>query len=122
MNYDFLYHSYTFTITVFAAVFGMAYPLILQAIDRIDEKYTSSVLATDLRKRWQFRTFNYLIVACIICVAVLAYVLEYVGGVVWKYAIVSVSVLIIVALMIVVVLLFHQIITYYSPVDLLELR
>lgn len=121
MNYDFLYHSYTFTITVFAAVFGMAYPLILQAIDRIDEKYTSSVLATDLRKRWQFRTFNYLIVACIICVAVLAYVLEYVGGVVWKYAIVSVSVLIIVALMIVVVLLFHQIITYYSPVDLLEL-
>lgn len=121
MNFDFLYHSYTFTITVFAAVFGMAYPLILQAIDRIDDKYTSSVLATDLRKRWQFKTFNRLIVACIVCVAVLAYVLEYVEGDCLKYAIVSASVLVIVALMIVVVLLFHQILNYYSPVDLLKL-
>lgn len=121
MNFDFLYHSYTFTITVFAAVFGMAYPLILQAIDRIDDKYTSSVLATDLRKRWQFRTFNCLIVACIVCVAVLAYVLEYVDDEWMKYAFVSASVLVIVALMIVVVLLFHQILNYYSPMDLLEL-
>lgn len=121
MNFDFLYHSYTFTITVFAAVFGMAYPLILQAIDRIDDKYTSSVLATDLRKRWQFRTFNRLIVVCIVCVAVLAYVLEYVDGEWLKYIIVSTSVLIIVALMIVVVLLFHQILNYYSPIDLLAL-
>ena len=121
MNFDFLYHSYTFTITVFAAVFGMAYPLILQAIDRIDDKYTSSVLATDLRKRWQFKTFNRLIVACIVCVAVLAYVLEYVDDEWLKYAIVSASVLVIVTLMIVVVLLFHQILNYYTPVDLLEL-
>lgn len=27
MKFDFLYHTYTLTITVFAAVFGMAYPL-----------------------------------------------------------------------------------------------
>ena len=76
MNFDFLYHSYTFTITIFAAVFGMAYPLMLQAIERIDDKYTSSVLATDLRKRWQFKTFNVLIILCIICLPILAYIIE----------------------------------------------
>lgn len=121
MKFDFLYHSYTFTIMVFAAVFGMAYPLILQAIDRIDEKYTSSELAADLRKRWQFKTFNCLVVTCLVFVAVLAYLLEYVDGELWKYSIVSASVLLIVALMIVAVFLFQQILTYYSPNDLLEL-
>ena len=118
MNFDFLYHDYTLVITIFAAVFGMAYPLILQAIDRIDEKYTSSVLATDLRKRWQFRAFNVLIVACIICVAVLAYALKYIGDIQWKYVLVSAAVFLIVMLMVDVVLLFHQIITYYSPNEL----
>lgn len=120
MKFDFLYHSYTLVITVFAAVFGMAYPLILQAIERIDTKYASSVLATDLRKRWQFRLFNYLIVACIVCVLVLAYVLESTDSLQWKYVIVSASVFFIAALMVDVVLLVQQIITYYSPEDLFK--
>ena len=121
MKFDFLYHTYTLTITVFAAVFGMAYPLILQAIERIDQKYTSSILSTDLRKRWQFKAFNRLVVVCIACVAVLAYVLESVEDASWKYAIVTASVFLIVLLMIDVVLLVQQIIAYYSPLDLLEL-
>ena len=118
MKFDFLYHTYTLTITVFAAVFGVAYPLILQAIERIDQKYTSSVLATDLRKRWQFKAFNVLIVVCIACVGVLAYVLECVESAQWKYYVVSVAVCLILLLMLDVVLLVQQIISYYSPLDL----
>ena len=121
MKFDFLYHTYTLTITVFAAVFGMAYPLILQAIERIDQKYTSSVLSTDLRKRWQFKAFNVLIVICIACVGVLAYVLESVEGIHWKYGVVSVAVFLILLLMVDVVLLVHQIINYYSPEELFKL-
>ena len=118
MKFDFLYHSYTLIITVFAAVFGMAYPLILQAIERIDTKYASSVLATDLRKRWQFKLFNYLIVTCILSVLVLAYVLEYTDSLQLKYVIVSIAAFFIATLMVDVVLLVQQIITYYSPEDL----
>lgn len=121
MKFDFLYHTYTLTITVFAAVFGMAYPLILQAIERIDQKYKSSVLATDLRKRWQFKAFNVLIVVCIACVGVLAYVLECVERAQWKYWVASAAVFLIILLMIDVVLLVQQIIDYYSPQDLLKL-
>lgn len=121
MKFDFLYHTYTLTITVFAAVFGMAYPLILQAIERIDQKYTSSVLSTDLRKRWQFKAFNILIIVCIACVGILAYVLECVSNKWWKYGVVSVAVFLILLLMIDVVLLVQQIIDYYSPKDLLGL-
>jgi hypothetical protein len=121
MKFDFLYHTYTLTITVFAAVFGMAYPLILQAIERIDQKYTSSVLSTDLRKRWQFKAFNVLIVICIACVGVLAYVLECVEDIQLKYWVVSAAVFLILLLMVDVVLLVHQIINYYSPEDLLKL-
>lgn len=121
MKFDFLYHTYTLTITVFAAVFGMAYPLILQAIERIDQKYTSSVLSTDLRKRWQFKAFNYLIFVCIACVGILAYVLECVDNEWWKYGVVSAAVFLILLLMIDVVLLVQQIIDYYSPKNLLQL-
>ena len=121
MKFDFLYHTYTLTITVFAAVFGMAYPLILQAIERIDQKYTSSVLSTDLRKRWQFKAFNILIIVCIACVGILAYVLECVNNEWWKYGVVSAAVFLILLLMIDVVLLVQQIIDYYSPKDLLGL-
>lgn len=121
MKFDFLYHTYTLTITVFAAVFGMAYPLILQAIERIDQKYTSSVLSTDLRKRWQFKAFNYLIFVCITCVGILAYVLECVDNEWWKYGVVSAAVFLILLLMIDVVLLVQQIIDYYSPKDLLRM-
>ncbi|WP_456098170.1 hypothetical protein [Prevotella histicola] len=121
MKFDVLYHTYTLTITVFAAVFGMAYPLILQAIERIDQKYTSSVLSTDLRKRWQFKAFNFLIIVCIACVGILAYVLECVDNEWWKYGVVSAAVFLILLLMIDVVLLVQQIIDYYSPKDLLGL-
>lgn len=120
MNFDFLYHSYTFTITIFAAVFGMAYPLMLQAIERIDDKYTSSVLATDLRKRWQFKTFHVLIFLCIICLPILAYIIEAIDSMQYKYIIVSIVTILIIALMIDVVFLVRQILIFYSPKELLE--
>ena len=120
MNFDFLYHSYTFTITIFAAVFGMAYPLMLQAIERIDDKYTSSVLATDLRKRWQFKTFNVLIILCIICLPILAYIIEATDSMQYKYIIVSIVTILIIALMVDVVFLVRQILIFYSPKELLE--
>lgn len=120
MNFDFLYHSYTLTITIFAAVFGMAYPLMLQAIERIDQKYSSSVLSTDLRNRWQFRWFNKLIICCIATLPVLAYVLEATDSIQHKYVIVSIATLLIIALMVDVVLLVKRIMVFYSPIELLE--
>lgn len=120
MNFDFLYHSYTLIITVFAAVFGMAYPLMLQAIERIDDKYTSSVLSTNLRKRWQFKGFNVLIICCIVILPILAYLLEATNCIQQKYVIISIATMLIVALMIDVVLLVRRVLVFYSPVELLE--
>lgn len=120
MNFDFLYHSYTLTITIFAAVFGMAYPLMLQAIERIDDKYTSSVLSTDLRKRWQFKGFNVLIICCIVILPMLAYLLEATNNIQQKYVIISIATMLIIALMIDVVLLVRRVLVFYSPVELLE--
>ena len=120
MNFDFLYHSYTLTITIFAAVFGMAYPLMLQAIERIDDKYTSSVLSTDIRKRWQFKVFNVLIICCIVIIPALAYLLETASSIQQKYVIVSVATMLIIALMMDIVLLVRCILVFYSPEELLK--
>lgn len=119
MNFDFLYHSYTFTITIFAAVFGMAYPLTLQAIERIDQKYSSSVLSTDLRNRWQFKLLYWLIICCTATLPILAYILEAVVSIQQKYIIVSIATLLIIVLMLDMVLLIRRILVFYSPVELL---
>ena len=39
MSFDFSNYTYSGLIGIFSAIIGMCYPLMLQAIDRIDEKY-----------------------------------------------------------------------------------
>lgn len=39
MDFDFANYAYSGLIGIFSAIVGMCYPLLLQAIDRIDEKY-----------------------------------------------------------------------------------
>lgn len=39
MNFDFSDYTYSGLIGIFSAIIGMCYPLMLQAIERIDEKY-----------------------------------------------------------------------------------
>lgn len=39
MDFDFANYAYSGLIGIFSAIVGMYYPLLLQAIDRIDEKY-----------------------------------------------------------------------------------
>lgn len=39
MDFDFTNYAYSGLIGIFSAIVGMCYPLLLQAIDRIDEKY-----------------------------------------------------------------------------------
>lgn len=41
INMDFAFANYAYSglIGIFSAIIGMCYPLLLQAIDRIDEKY-----------------------------------------------------------------------------------
>ena len=63
--FDFFDYNFSSLISIFAALMGMAYPLILQAIQRIDEMYNSSKLAAYFQKQWFTLLFSHLLLLSI---------------------------------------------------------
>lgn len=66
--FDFYSGSYGLFTSLFAAIFGMSFPLILQCIQRIDEKYDSSVVSNEFDKEPSYRLFKWLLFPYIILV------------------------------------------------------
>ena len=62
---DFFDYNFSSLISIFAALMGIAYPLVLQAIQRIDEMYKSTKLAAFFLKQWYFRLFSCLLLLTI---------------------------------------------------------
>lgn len=60
--------SFTLYTGLFAAIFGMAFPLLLQCIQRIDEKYNSSVVTQVFERDWIYRAFQWLLFPYILLV------------------------------------------------------
>lgn len=49
MDFSFSNSTYTALLALFAAIFGVGYPLIIQAIGEIDKKYDSTLHNEDLQ-------------------------------------------------------------------------
>lgn len=75
--FDFFDYNFSSLISIFAALMGMAYPLILQAIQRIDDTYNSTKLATFFQNQWFFRLFSGLLLLTIPVSVVLPFLLHY---------------------------------------------
>lgn len=75
--FDFFDYIFSSLISIFAALMGMAYPLILQAIQRIDEMYNSSKLAAYFQKQWFFHLFSRLLLVSIPVSIVVPFLLYY---------------------------------------------
>lgn len=50
MDFSFSNSTYTALLALFAAIFGVGYPLIIQAIGEIDKKYDSTLLLKVLKR------------------------------------------------------------------------
>ena len=59
--FDFTNYTYSGMLSIVAAVFGIAYPQINASIERIDDKYGSSLLTTRLKNEKAFAIFNVLL-------------------------------------------------------------
>ena len=57
-TFDFFNYSFSGLISIFAALVGMAYPLIHQAIQRVDEMYESTLLAGYVQRQRPIKIFN----------------------------------------------------------------
>lgn len=74
--FDFTNYTYSGMLSIVAAVFGIAYPQINASIERIDDKYGSSLLTTRLKNEKAFAIFNVLLVVNLIIAVVNPFLLD----------------------------------------------
>ena len=74
--FDFTNYTYSGMLSIVAAVFGIAYPQINASIERIDDKYGSSLLTSRLKNEKAFTIFNVLLVVNLIIAVVNPFLLD----------------------------------------------
>lgn len=119
--FEFSNNTVSLLISVFSVIVGMTYPILLQAIQRIDEQYRSSRLSNMLTREPKFKHFQWLVAISIAFAFASIFVLQMIDG---YYVLVLgwVSIHSIVTLMLLraTLSLVYLILTYYNPNDLLN--
>ena len=120
-KFDFFNYNFSALISIFAALLGMAYPLILQAIQRVDDMYNSTVLAKYAQTQFAFRLFNVLLLVSIVVSITVPFIIAYllensIAGIVVEL----VHAVIITALICSAIYLFKFILVTTRPDDFLE--
>lgn len=118
--FDFFNYNFSSLISIFAALMGMAYPLILQAIQRIDEMYNSSKLAAYFQKQWFFQLFSSLLLLSIPVSIVAPFLLYYYRDFSWMMILSAAHAIIVFALAISAFLLFKYILMTTNPSKFFE--
>lgn len=117
--FEFSNNALSLFFSIFSLIVGMAYPLLLQAIQRIDEQYRSSRIAKMLRAEPQFKQFQLLVVISIAFASI--FVMQLIEGhdclvIAW----IAVHALVSLLLLIATISLFYLLLTYYHADDLLD--
>ena len=108
-------------LSVFSVIVGMTYPLLLQAIQRIDEQYRSSRITKMLKEEKVFRLFQWLVTISIAFAFISIFILQLLDDcptltIVW----VTIHTLLTWLLLVTTILLVYTIMTYYNPDELLD--
>lgn len=74
--FDFTNYTYSGMLSIVAAVFGIAYPLINSSIERIDEKYGSSMLTSRFSNEFHFYLFKWLLAINLVVVVINPFLLD----------------------------------------------
>lgn len=112
---DFYSNSFGLFTGLFAALFGMSYPLVLQCIQRIDEKYESLVISSRFEKEWPYHCFLNLLWPYLILVCASPFVMGlFVNHERLSYCFQSFMIVYVLVIGVVMVLLFKKITIYYN--------
>lgn len=118
--FDFFDYNFSSLISIFAALMGMAYPLILQAIQRIDEMYNSSKLAAYFQKQWFSLLFSHLLLLSIPVSIIAPFFLYYYRDFSWMMILSAVHAIIVFALAMSAFILFKYIMMTINPSNFFE--
>lgn len=119
--FEFSNNAVSLLLSVFSVIVGMTYPLLLQAIQRIDEQYRSSRITKMLKEEKVFRLFQWLVTISIAFAFISIFILQLLDDcptltIVW----VTIHTLLTWLLLVTTILLVYTIMTYYNPDELLD--
>lgn len=119
--FEFSNNAISLLLSVFSVIVGMTYPLLLQAIQRIDEQYRSSRISKMLKGEKVFRLFQWLVTISIAFAFISIFILQLLDDcptltIVW----VTIHTLLTWLLLVTTILLVYTIMTYYNPGELLD--
>ena len=119
--FEFSNNAISLLLSVFSVIVGMTYPLLLQAIQRIDEQYRSSRITKMLKEEKVFRLFQWLVTISIAFAFISIFILQLLDDcptltIVW----VTIHTLLTLLLLVTTILLVYRIMTYYNPDELLD--
>lgn len=113
------------TISIIAAVLGLAFPIIVQTIGQIDTKYGSTRLVERIKRSWEYQFFVFALICAIIIRGYYCFAPERVVDWGWAnpYIDSSAIILVFVSVVILIVALFlfvFKILRFYNPIKLLK--
>lgn len=117
--FDFTNSSFSSLITIFSAIIGLAYPVLLQSIQRIDEQYNSTRLSYRFQEEVVFNLFQFFLFSNIIISVLFPFIL-YISNINWTVNCVILQTISISALLFTSFHLFRVIRKYYYPKHLFE--
>ena len=120
-HFEFSNNAISLLLSVFSVIVGMTYPLLLQAIQRIDEQYRSSRITKMLKEEKVFRLFQWLVTISIAFAFISIFILQLLDDcptltIVW----VTIHILLTWLLLVTTILLVYTIMTYYNPDELFD--
>lgn len=120
-HFEFSNNAISLLLSVFSVIVGMTYPLLLQAIQRIDEQYRSSRITKMLKEEKVFRLFQWLVTISIAFAFISIFILQLLDDcptltIVW----VTIHTLLTWLLLVTTILLVYTIMTYYNSDELLD--
>ena len=114
LPFEFLNNSFSVAISIFTLVFGMAYPLLHEFVQRIEDKYVSSHIVTRFKSERTYVLFNWQIIICMIETVTCPLLIQLWNNNWWTCGIIAFQLISVFCLMLNVVLLIQLILVYYD--------
>ncbi len=121
MNFDISGQTYSSLVGIFSAVMGLSYPLLLQAISHIDEKYHVARFVDLFKKEKAYERFSRILLLSIVFAVVAPFALYVMCDILWMQIVVLVvHTFVVLGLLLCAVKLYTLIMVYDSPQHLQE--
>lgn len=112
--FNFFSNTYSAVVTIFAAILGISFPLILQSIQRIDEKYDSAVISDRFEDENTYKIFKWLLYIYAVIVCIVPFILSFLSNVEMEFWVNSFLLLYLLCVIMTFIILFDKISKYYN--------